>query len=374
MIELYAHTSDIVDDRETLDEHSRAVASHARRLGAKFDAGDLGFAAGMLHDLGKAKTAFQSYLRNERESAPHSADGALYAIKAFDGPRTLNEAQGRRFGRVLAFVIAGHHAGLANGLDHGGGTLPLLERLEEANAAAEKPALWFDRSELACRAWPKMLPSTSGEPPFAWAFFIRMLFSTLVDADFIETERCFAKDERGETIERGWVGASNGSLVPLRDALDVRLRKFGEPKADIDHLRAEVLADCRAAAITNTPGHFTLTVPTGGGKTLSSLAFALDHAIKHNLDRVIYVIPFTSIVEQTANEFRMALGDDSAILEHHTAFDFDALERNCEDQQDGAAQIRRAAENWDRPIVVTTAVQFFESLFANRTSRCRKLH
>ena len=254
MADVWAHTSSIVADKETLDEHSRAVASQARRLGAKFGAGDLAFAAGMLHDLGKAKPAFQAYLRKERGSAPHSADGALYAVKAFDGAKTLDEGGERRLGRVLAFAIAGHHAGLANGLNYGAGTLPLRERLELANAEAQTPAPWFEPSELAFTEWPTILPSRPGKSAFAWSFFIRMLFSTLVDADFIETERWFAKVEGGEAIPRGWTGPANGSLEPLRDALDRRLHEFSAPESDIDHLRTEVLADCRAAAISNATG------------------------------------------------------------------------------------------------------------------------
>lgn len=365
MIVLWAHTSQFVEDKETLDEHSRNVARHARAIATKFGAGDLAFAAGMLHDLGKAKPQFQAYLRGERGSYPHSADGAFFAARAYKPD----------IGRAIAFSIAGHHAGLANGIDQGGGTSPLRERLEQAEIEQPRPAPWFDTAEITFGKRPLQLRKRDDATgPFAKVLFIRMLFSALVDADFVETERWFAKVERGETVERGWVGAANGSLEPLRNALDAYLKTFPEPRADIDHLRAEVLADCRAAAVTNRPGHFTLTVPTGGGKTLSSLAFALEHAIKHGLDRVIYVIPFTSIVEQTAAVFRKALKDDDAILEHHSAFDFEQLAQGKEDKQDGSAQTRRAAENWDRPVVVTTAVQFFESLFANRTSRCRKLH
>jgi CRISPR-associated endonuclease/helicase Cas3 len=127
----------------------------------------------------------------------------------------------------------------------------------------------------------------------------------------------------------------------------------------------------------SSPGLFTLTVPIGGGKTLASLSFALEHAVRHGLRRVVYVIPFTSIIEQTAQVFREALNTRDNVLEHHGSFDWErAAEARRDDGEgpDGLARLRRAAENWDTPIVVTTAVQFFESLFAARTSRCRKLH
>ena len=154
--------------------------------------------------------------------------------------------------------------------------------------------------------------------------------------------------------------------------MDLHLAGKMSDATAIDRLRAEVLADGRAAAM-QAPGLFALTVPTGGGKTLSSLAFALEHAIAHNLDRVIYVIPFTSIVEQTADVFRAALGEVNAdaILEHHSGFEVDGAEPGAKEEEE---RVRLAAQNWDRPIIVTTAVQFFESLFSNRTGRCRKLH
>ncbi len=180
-------------------------------------------------------------------------------------------------------------------------------------------------------------------------------------------------EAEGRSLSRGW----KGELIELKNALDGYLNTHFSTVSDateIARLRAEVLADCRSAA-ASAPGFFSLTVPTGGGKTLSSLAFALDHAISTGLDRVIYVIPFTSIVEQTADVFRQALGDDNAILEHHSAFDAEKLERvSAKDADFGLQKLRLAAHNWDRPIVVTTAVQFFESLFAARPGRCRKLH
>ena len=348
---------------EGLDEHSRAVADHAKRLAAKFDSGDFGFAAGLLHDLGKAKDEFQAYLRNKRGSEPHSAEGAKFAARYYS--KSCPRPFAGPIGRLLGFPIAGHHAGLANGHAVGGGTLPLSERLETARAMEP----WFDTNELpGFTAAPRPLLVAKLEP-FGWAFFIRMLFSTLVDADFLETERWFNEANK-LPIERSW----QGELGQLKIALDQRLETFDASASELAALRAEVLRDCRAAASERT-GLFSLTVPTGGGKTLSSLAFALDHAIAHELDRVIYVIPFTSIVEQTAEVFRKALGDDDAILEHHSAFDDEAM-RGDEIAKIGMAPRSCALQPRTGTVRSSSRRQCSSSraCSANRTSRCRKLH
>jgi CRISPR-associated endonuclease/helicase Cas3 len=207
---------------------------------------------------------------------------------------------------------------------------------------------------------PAPLADRSAQAFFELQFFTRMLFSALVDADFIETERFYAP------------GAPRGAaweLNALQAALAGHLGKFGPPETAVNRLRAEVLEAAGKAAF-QPPGLFTLTVPTGGGKTLTSLRFALDHAQAHGLRRVIYVAPFTAIIEQTADVFRGALANRDAVLEHHSAFD---AETTFADETQ-AERLKLATQNWDRPVVVTTAVQFFESLFANRTQKCRKLH
>ena len=207
---------------------------------------------------------------------------------------------------------------------------------------------------------PAPLAHLAGKQLFEIQFFTRMLFSALVDADFIETERFYTP------AAPRW---DAHGLEALQAALARRLGEFGPPETAVNHLRAEVL-EAAGKAADQPAGLFTLTVPTGGGKTLASLHFALAHAQAHGLRRVIYVAPFTAIIEQTAEVFRDALGDPDAVLEHHSAFDAE----NTFADETQAERLKLAAQNWDRPVVVTTAVQFFESLFANRTQKCRKLH
>jgi len=202
---------------------------------------------------------------------------------------------------------------------------------------------------------------------FQFAFLIRMIFSCLVDADFIDTDK-FYKQLNGKT----WLRGGYPELPELKQVFDAHLaeKTKNSSRSKVNQLRQEILTTARERALLS-PGLFTLTVPTGGGKTFSSMAFALDHALQHGMRRIIYVIPFTSIIEQNAKVFREAFGElgDSAVLEHHSNFD-DRHIKNEETQD----KLKLAMENWDMPIVVTTAVQFFESLFADRPSRCRKLH
>lgn len=318
--------------------------------------------AGQLHDIGKVSPEFQAYIRGERrEGGDHSSAGAEAVLAAYPGP----------LGRMLAFLIGGHHAGLADGAQ-------LKERLDGSHVA--RAAGWdaYAGGQLPAPAALRLKPfrKPNRHRGFSEAFLIRMLFSCLVDADFLETERFYAQAV-GEEIERG-VGLP---LPVLRDRLERHMdaKQAGARQANpgrLTELRAEILAHVIARAGL-APGLFTLTVPTGGGKTLASLSFALEHALSHGLRRIVYVIPFTSIIEQTAAVFGEALGADAGSLEHHASFDWETAAKGLREDGRGTDpldRLRRAAENWDAPVVVTTAVQFFESLFASRTSRCRKLH
>ena len=159
------------------------------------------------------------------------------------------------------------------------------------------------------------------------------------------------------------------SIPQLLKKLENYIQPWWNPKTELNHKRCEILRNCLDSGHTNEKGLYTLTVPTGGGKTVSSLAFALSMACEKKMDRVIYVIPYTSIIDQTAKEFSKILGKEN-IIEHHSGIDYTIDENSSEDERKKALAI----ENWDAPVIVTTAVQFFESLYANRTSRCRKLH
>lgn len=280
----------------------------------------------------------------------------------------------KHIGMLLAYGIAGHHAGLANGSE-GSERIALCDRLKGVGLPPLKDD-WQHEIALPEQVTPPKLVPQNGCGMFQFAFFARMLFSCLVDADYLDTESFYDRVALpGQPNDRSASRAlASPSLESLRERLDTYLSGF-DADSHVNRVRAEILAHTRKAA-THAPGLFSLTVPTGGGKTLASLAFALDHAIAHGLRRVIFVIPFTSIVEQNAAVFRTALGDlgEAAVLEHHSAFVAAQLPRSDAERYQAKEKLRLAMENWDAPIIVTTAVQFFESLFAARPSQCRKLH
>ena len=333
-----------------LADHLLGTGDKAQRFGDRFGHGDWAALAGRWHDLGKYRPAFQSYIRSASgydahiETAPgrvdHSTAGAIHALNVFeDAPP----------GRILAYCIAGHHAGLP---DWYGAASSLSQRRTQTDYLKEALSAGAPEHLLAADA------ETRPKPGCDAAMWTRMLFSCLVDADFLDTE-AFMSPARGALRAQDWP-----TLASLKERLDGFLAELQNTvvRSAVNDTRQQILADCRAAA-HQPPGAFTLTAPTGSGKTLASLAFALDHAALHGLDRIIYAIPYTSIIEQTADVFRGVLGADS-VLEHHSQLD---AERET-------PRSRIAAENWDATLIVTTTLQLFESLYAARPSRCRKLH
>ena len=348
---------------EPLSHHLAAVGRRAAGFAGYFGASPLALAMGLLHDIGKCSLPFQHYIRQpEGQGAlrgpDHSTAGAKEARAAF----------GEMWGRLMAFGIAGHHGGLMDGGD-------LTARLDKVvddytgwqDRAGALPAA--DEISAALAGWS----ANAIDKTFSISFLTRMVFSCLVDADFLETERFYAISRGDDPPKRGGVLGAN-HLETVR----AFLARHRRDDTLVNRLRSQILDHANGKAAL-APGLFTLTVPTGGGKTLTSLSFAVEHALRHDMRRVIYVIPFTSIIEQTAAVFRDDVGLGDAVLEHHSSFDWDrnapARDNDVEGEgPQGMAKLRLDAQNWDSPIVVTTAVQFFESLFAARTSQSRKLH
>lgn len=353
-------------DWETVAAHLDKVASTTSTFADAFGASAWGEVLGRCHDLGKLSDDFQDYLRS---SGAASDDAGSESGKRVDhstfGARFVAQGAGKIAGQLLAFCIAGHHTGLPDetSSDDGMQRSTLRYKLDQERYSIPAVA----RVEIAMpELKPPLKPSPAGrlEVPFQLAFFTRMLFSCLIDADRTRTEE-FCDPLRAQ--ERSGIGQRRVALAVLKDRLDTSLlqKQTGAKVTEVNRQRAIVLKCCRDAAI-QSPGFFSLNVPTGGGKTLSSLAFALAHAEKNDLRRVLVAIPFTSIIEQTADVYRDALGSfaDSALIEHHT---------NLQPKHDTRSN-QLGTENWDAPLVVTTNVQLFESLFAYRTTPCRKLH
>jgi len=318
-----------------------------------------GYLTGLWHDLGKFAPEWQNYLATKAD--PHTSEGTGTPAKRED-----HSTAGAAFthalppcGSLMSYLIAGHHAGLANGT-------PDLFNQRIGKTINE----WKNHAQAAGVPLDEKIPSPPLTRPHAgsdaMAFMLRYLFSCLVDADFLATESFMAPDRT--SLRQPWPTDIIDQLVTTLETHLASKFSNAEP-SPVNQARESVRHDCQNAA-SQPPGFFSLTVPTGGGKTLSSLLFALRHAQKHDLRRVILVIPFTSIITQNADVFREAfaplaktLGRE-IVLEHHSKFD-PAKETEAN---------RLAAENWDAPIIVTTNVRFFESLYANRPSACRKLH
>ena len=334
--------------QETVWQHLQETAVMSQAFATDFDAGPQGYLAGLLHDIGKYSVDFQNRLQGSPRRVDHSTAGAL-------------EAQ--RLGQIpVSFAIAGHHGGLPDGGSRTDTSddSTLQGRLKRGSAHLLPEYSHWKQEVTLPKATP--LPALFADPKTTQAdvlFYTRMLYSCLVDADFLCTERFMSGHGRDSIAP---------DIAALDDLLQAKTAGWFPPKTKLNEQRCAILTQCRKQAAL-APGLFTLTVPTGGGKTIASLAFALAHARKYHKKRVIYVIPYTSIIEQNAAVFRDFLGAD-AVLEHHSGVLYDLQD----EATSRTMRMAQATENWDMPIVVTTAVQFFESLYANRSSQCRKLH
>jgi CRISPR-associated endonuclease/helicase Cas3 len=374
----FAHTKDGEDESEwqLLKDHLQGTGKIAFELGADAGISELARVAGFLHDIGKYSKEFQARLRGSNKRVDHATAGAREITNLFPEPPQKD------FAELLSYCIAGHHSGLP---DYGsradvqtdGTLLARREKKNIKNYDAYKTEV--DTSLLKLR--PQQIKPArfrvdgkeSVHIGFSISFLTRMLFSTLTDADWLETEH-FVQDGQ---IRRG----KHASIKMLNEEFNRFLQGFENPKEEINKKRTETLHACIDKA-KNNPGFFTLTVPTGGGKTFASMAFALNHAVENDLNRIIYVIPFTGIIEQNAGVFRKSLGDfgQENILEHHSNFDWEGKKKKKTEEEANdethkvKEKLKLAAENWDIPIVVTTNVQFFESLFASKKRSARKLH
>ena len=340
---------------QPLIDHLKGTAELASKFAKTFNSSSWEYAMGLAHDAGKATSAWQHYLETKSgydeeaslEIKPGKQDHSSPSAKL------IEEILGTGIGRILSYCIAGHHAGLPDWIGSQGS---LSFRLQNAKTS-DIPQKYRDALHSVPLESPPWKFDNTGLDMSLW---IRMLFSCLVDADFLDTE-AYMQSYRAKTRE---------NYLPLTELLnrfdsymkEMTTKALAEADTPVNRARQRVLADCRSASKLE-PGFFSLTVPTGGGKTLSSMAFALEHAVQFGKERVIYVIPYTSIIEQNADVFKKVLGSDQ-VIEHHSNLDVDDL----------SPEARLAAENWDAPVIVTTSVQFFESLFASRPGRCRKLH
>lgn len=343
--------------------HLSKVAKLAKEFGDKFNAGELAYYAGLWHDLGKYNPEFQEYLEQcdratklgekpPRQKVPHAKYGAKLAAEKF---------------QPLAAIIYGHHSGLPKNADLNNSLVKIEANTYQQileNASSESLDL-----EITSTKIEQQLVSLATDE-YSFELLLRILFSCLVDADYLDTETHFNTEQaeiRKENREREDIRIDR-LWQTLEKSQQELLDKAEETK--VNQVRLQVYDACLDAAKLK-PGIFRLAVPTGGGKTRSGLAFALSHAVEHNLERVIVAVPYTSIIEQTVKVYRDILGED-AVLEHHSAIQPDRL--NEEDARSPQAIARLATQSWDAPLIVTTTVQLFESLFAHRPSKCRKLH
>ena len=349
MEEYIGHTDE--ERIQLLQDHLDGTAGLASQFAAPMGFGALGKALGENHDLGKFSSLFQAYIRGQKKrGGDHSTAGARFFWD--------HQKEAALAALIGAFCISGHHCGLLNG--------------GSKVSRADEPTLWgrmkkeipeykdisvhgtMDRDLLRADL------GRFGKTPMDVMMLIRMMFSCLVDADFLDTENFMSQG----TVKRGGFA----SITDLHDRFFKELSKRGYLNSTnrINKKRSEILSTCIKKG-KGKGGLYTLTVPTGGGKTISSMAFAMEQAVAQHKKRIIYVIPYLSIIEQTAKIFKDFLGDEN-VLESHSNVNYDEVDESVADRK------KLAAENWDAPVIITTNEQFWESLYANRTSKCRKLH
>lgn len=330
---------------QSVKEHLEGTARLSGKFADTFGCFEWGYCCGMLHDIGKYSVDFQSRLLGSDKKVDHATAGAQECY-----------SMGGLYG-FLSYCIAGHHAGLPDTGEKTdtGSSATLMGRMKKniKDYQAYKQDI-----DIPVLTNPPFDLKGAANPDFSLSMFIRMLYSCLVDADFLDTEFFMKQGETGRS--------SGESMANLLNKLEQHVSGWlaNDNLDTVNGRRTEILVNCLEKGESGK-GLFRLTVPTGGGKTIASLAFALRHAVKNRMDRIIYVIPYTSIIEQNAKVFSDILGKEN-VLENHYNVDYESDEE--------LKPMYLASENWDKPVIVTTNVQFFESLFANKSSKCRKLH
>lgn len=344
------------NNEQTLQEHLNGVSKLAKQFASEFGENDIGKIVGLYHDIGKYSKEFQKYIRQEsKQKVDHSTAGARELFKV----RSVSNL-------IAAFCISGHHSGIPNI-----GSPAIQETTSSTFFSRVRYKKLPNYNDYTTEIEPPIANNNSNLIPFiakenfSMMFYTRMIFSCLVDADFLDTENFMSNQK----ISRGKFASIEELKIKFdeyvkRKFYDENSVRYNEP---INKRRRKILEECIYIGDNTSETLLSLTVPTGGGKTISSMAFALNNAIHHKRNRIIYVIPYTSIIEQNAQIFSNIFGNEN-IIEHHSGAEYEYTESEKESIK------KLATENWDAPIIITTNVQFFESLFSNRTSKCRKLH
>lgn len=349
---IFAHIGDD-GEKQTLEEHLDGVA----KLASGFAVAELKEAAyylGRIHDIGKCRPGFQRRLCGDKIRCEHACCGAAEIMRDKTSPLNF----------LLAYCAAGHHAGLQNGGaindSPDDGTLHAALNKDASDYLPEGERFRWDIPDLS--GLMKMITDGAGKDTTEWveraAFFTRYLFSCLTDADFIDTERfCSPHTERAVT----------GDFARALELVNDKLNGFS---ADTGVRQARKRLQEQAFNFCGSGGIHILNMPTGSGKTLCSIRLALQKAVSEGKKRIIYVIPYTSIIEQTADIFNELFGDVLPVVQHHSNYCPD------EDDENGLTsdKLKKACENWDAPLIVTTNVQLFQSFYHRKSSRLRKLH
>lgn len=372
-MDYYGRSTDGEAPYQLLIDHLNEVSQLMGDYCEKFTNREIGEVCGRLHDIGKYSNDFQRRIRGENIRADHSTGGAKIVFEHADNEIKEKKIPSAIAYYVLSYVIAGHHAGLPDRGNPNSEGSTLYQRLQNCNP--ELFSAWENEIQNPFSEIPNFINTAHYSNinkinigkylGFSIFLYTHFLFSSLVDADRTSAQNFQCKIQKPEYP----------TLSEMKKKLDEHMDILsGKKSGELNRIRNNILNNCRRLS-DNKTGMFTLTVPTGGGKTLASLSFALNHAIKNNLDRIIYTIPFTSIIEQNAGVYKNIFGE-SNVIEHHSNFILpDKYLKSNDEKRDGEnMKLSLAVSNWDAPLILTTNVQFFESLFSAHPSRSRKVH